>query len=53
MRIILCGFGNIAQNLIKLIDSRVEDLYSQYGIKPRIIGVFDTGGSAVESSGLN
>ena len=53
MRIILCGFGNIAQNLIKLIDSRAEDLYSQYGIKPRIIGVFDRGGSAVESSGLN
>jgi len=53
MRIILCGFGNIAQNLIKLIDSRAEDLYSQYGIKPRIIGVFDSGGSAVESSGLD
>jgi len=53
LRIILCGFGNIAQNLIKLIDSRAEDLYSQYGIKPRIIGVFDSGGSAVESSGLD
>jgi len=53
MRIILCGFGNIAQNLIKLIDSRAEDLYSQYGIKPRIIGVFDSGGSAIETSGLD
>jgi homoserine dehydrogenase len=53
MRIILCGFGNVAQNLIKLIDSRAEDLYAQYGIKPRIIGVFDSGGSAVESSGLD
>ena len=53
MRIILCGFGIVGQNLAKLIESRSEDLYARYGLKPRLVGVFDTGGSAVETSGLD
>ena len=53
MRIILCGFGNVGQSLAKLIESRSEDLYARYGLKPRLVGVFDSGGSAVESSGLD
>ena len=53
MRIILCGFGVVGQSLAKLLDSRTEDLYAQYGIKPRIVGVFDSKGSAVDSSGLD
>ncbi|HET6517732.1 MAG TPA: homoserine dehydrogenase [Nitrosopumilaceae archaeon] len=53
MRIILCGFGSVGQSLAKLLDSRAEDLYAQYGLKPRIVGVFDSKGSAVETSGLD
>lgn len=53
MRIILCGFGGVGQSLAKLLDSRAEDLYAQYGMKPRIVGVFDSKGSAVDSSGLD
>jgi homoserine dehydrogenase len=53
LRIILCGFGVVGQSLAKLLDSRAEDLYVQYGLKPRIVGVFDSKGSAVESSGLD
>ena len=53
MRLILCGFGVVGQSLAKLLDSRSEDLYARFGIKPRIVGVFDTGGSAVEVSGLD
>ncbi len=52
MRIILCGFGVVGQSLAKLLDSRTEDLYALYGIKPKIVGVFDSRGSAVDSSGL-
>jgi homoserine dehydrogenase len=37
---------------VKLFDSRSEDLYAKYGLKPRIVGVFDSKGSAVSSSGL-
>jgi len=53
LRIILCGFGVVGQNLVKLLDSRAEDLYAKYGIKPRIVGVFDSGGSATDPSGLD
>lgn len=52
MRIILCGFGVVGQSLVKLFDSRAEDLYAKYGLKPRVVGVFDSKGSAVDSSGL-
>ena len=53
MRIILCGFGVVGQSLVKLFESRAEDLHVKYGLKPRVIGVFDSKGSAVDQSGLN
>ena len=53
MRIILCGFGSVGQSLVKLFESRSDELYSKYGLKPRIVGVFDSKGSAVDKSGLD
>ncbi len=53
MKIILCGFGVVGQSLVKLFESRSEDIYVKYGLKPRIVGVFDSKGSAVDPSGLN
>jgi homoserine dehydrogenase len=53
LRIILCGFGVVGQSLVKLFVSRAEDLYAKYGIKPRVVGVFDSKGSAVDQSGLD
>ena len=53
MRIILCGFGVVGQSLVKLFESRAEDLYAKYGLKPRVVGVFDSKGSAVNPSGLD
>jgi len=53
MRIILCGFGVVGQSFAKLLESRSEDLYARYGLKPRIVGVFDRNGSAVDPSGLD
>ena len=52
MRIILCGFGVVAQSLVKLFESRDEELYAKYGLKPRLVAVFDSKGSAVDQSGL-
>ena len=51
MRIILCGFGVVAQSLSKLLVSRSDELYSRYGLKPRIVAVFDSKGSAHDSTG--
>jgi len=53
MRIILCGFGVVGQSFAKLLESRSEDLYARYGLKPRIVGVFDRNGSATDTSGLD
>jgi homoserine dehydrogenase len=53
LRIILCGFGVVGQSLVKLFESRADDLYAKYGLKPRVVGVFDSKGSAVDSSGLD
>ncbi|MDX1595615.1 MAG: homoserine dehydrogenase [Nitrosopumilaceae archaeon] len=53
MRIILCGFGGVGQSLVKLFDSRSDDLYAKFGLKPRVVAVFDTKGSAVSQSGLD
>ena len=53
MRIILCGFGVVGQNFAKLLLSRSEDLYAMHGLKPRIVGVFDSKGSAASSTGLD
>jgi homoserine dehydrogenase len=53
LRIILCGFGVVGQSLVKLFESRSEDLYAKYGLKPRVVAVFDSKGSAIDSSGLD
>ena len=53
MRIILCGFGVVGQSFTSLLESRSNELYSRYGLKPRIVGVFDSKGSACDSAGLN
>jgi len=53
LRIILCGFGVVGQSLVKLFNSRSEDLYAKYGLKPRVVGVFDSKGSAVDKAGLD
>ena len=53
MRILLCGFGVVGQSLIKLFESRSDDLYAKYGLKPRVVGVFDSKGSAVDHAGLD
>jgi homoserine dehydrogenase len=33
--------------------SRTDDLYAKYGLKPRIVGAFDSKGGVVEPSGLD
>ena len=49
----MVGFGVVGQSFAKLILSRSADLYSQYGIKPRIVACVDNKGSAVAPSGLD
>jgi len=43
----------VGQNFAKLLLSRSEDLYAMHGLKPRIVGIFDSKGSAASSAGLD
>lgn len=49
----MVGFGVVGQSFAKLILSRSADLYSQYGIKPRVVACLDNKGSAVSHAGLD
>ena len=53
MRIILCGFGVVSQSFAQLLESRTHDLYSKFGLNPRIVGVFDSKGCAYDEAGLD
>ena len=45
--IILCGFGAVGQSLASLFESRAKELYEMHGLRPRIVGVFDSKGGSV------
>lgn len=53
MRVIVVGFGVVGQSFAKLLLSRSADLYSQHGVKPRIVACVDNRGSAVAPAGLD
>jgi homoserine dehydrogenase len=53
LRVIVVGFGVVGQSFAKLLLSRSIDLYSQHGIKPRIVACVDNRGSAVAPAGLD
>ena len=53
MRLVVIGFGVVGQSFAKLLLSRSADLYSQYGINPRIVACVDNGGYAISASGLD
>lgn len=53
MRVIVVGFGVVGQSFARLLLSRSADLYSQHGVKPRIVACVDNMGSAISPAGLD
>ena len=53
MRLIIVGFGIVGQSFAKLILSRSADLYSTYGVNPRIVACIDKKGAVVCPSGID
>lgn len=53
MRVVLVGFGVVGQSFARILLSRAADLYTQHGIKPRIVACVDQGGSAISPAGLD
>jgi len=53
LRIILAGFGVVGQSLAKQLLEHEQYLKHRFGVRPRIVGVTDSGGSAINEAGLN
>lgn len=47
------GFGVVGQSLARILLSRASDLYTLYGINPKIVACLDSKGSAVSQAGLD
>jgi homoserine dehydrogenase len=47
------GFGVVGQSLAKILLSRASDLYTLYGINPKIVACLDSKGSAISQAGLD
>lgn len=53
LRVIMVGFGMVGQSFAKLLLSRSADLYSEHGLKPRIVACIDNKGFAISPAGLD
>ncbi len=53
MRIIIVGFGVVGQSLIKILLSKSAELYSTFGLNPRVVACVDSNGIAVSPQGLD
>lgn len=53
MRIILIGFGVVGQSFAKILLSKSAELYSTFGLNPRIVACVDSDGMAQSASGLD
>jgi len=53
MRILLIGFGAVGQSIAELVESEAQMLAGEYGLRPKIVGVVDRSGAAVDAVGLD
>ena len=53
MRLIIFGFGIVGQSFAKLILARAAELYSAYGVNPRVVACVDKKGAAISPGGLD
>ncbi len=53
MRIILVGWGVVAQGFAQILLRREKELVKKYGFRPRIVAIVDKGGAATNPKGLD
>ena len=53
MRIVLVGFGVVGQSFVKILLSKSAELYSTFGLNPRVVACVDSDGMAVSPGGLD
>jgi homoserine dehydrogenase len=53
MRIVLGGFGVVAQSLCRLLLSKEQDLAVSFGMVPRVVGIIDRESALISDQGIN
>jgi len=53
MRIIIVGFGTVGQAFARIILHKKRDILKLYGFEPNIVAAVDSGGAAIDHSGLD
>lgn len=53
VRIVLIGVGNLGRRFCGIVASKHGDLVRRYGLDLRLVGVADSGGAAIDPSGLD
>ena len=53
LRLILLGFGTVAQSFSTLVSAKSEEIRGKYGILFKFVAVADRGGAAVSEKGLD
>ncbi len=53
IRIALAGLGNVGRNVLSILHSEEDALYTRYGLRFAVTGVIELGGGAVDPDGLD
>jgi homoserine dehydrogenase len=53
LRLLIIGFGNVGQNLVRILLSKAAELYSLYGLNPKVVACVDSKGAAISQDGLD
>ena len=53
MRLILIGYGVVAQSLTKILTIRKQEILERHGMHPRVVAIVDKGGLALNTKGLD
>jgi homoserine dehydrogenase len=53
MRIIIIGFGTVGRTFCTILQQQQTTLLQRYGLRPRIVGIVDSGGAVIDPLGLD
>jgi homoserine dehydrogenase len=53
MRIVMLGFGVVARSFAEVVMSEGPKLAKEYGLKPKVVGIVDSHGAALDGGGLD
>lgn len=53
MRLLLLGFGVVGQSLVELLDQEAKKLEKDFGLRPKIVGIVDSHGTALAREGID